>query len=69
MTSVTTKPQPDRDHVQAAQGLATGRNTLRQMSEGLPLRRRPSRNSHVLAMMRERVPTPKPIHQMSRLNT
>ena len=49
--------QQDRDHVRAAQRLAAGRNTLRQMPEGLPVRRRPRRNSHVLAMMRERVLT------------
>jgi transposase len=42
------------DHVWAAQGLAAGRNTLRQMPEDIPLRRRPRRNNHVLAMMRER---------------
>ena len=50
-------PQPDRDHVRASEGLATGRNAIRQVPEGLPLRRRPRRYRHVLAMMQERVLT------------
>ena len=57
-------PQPDRDHVRAAERLAQGRNALRQMPEGLPLRRRPRRNRHVLAMTRERVLTLGVPHEM-----
>ena len=48
-------PQQDRDHVAAREGLATGRYPLRQMSQGLPLRRCPRRNHHVLAMTPEQV--------------
>ena len=42
--------QPHRDHVRAAEGLATGCNTLRPMPQGLPLGHRPRRNRLVLAL-------------------
>lgn len=50
-------PQPDRDHVQAAQGLAPARHPTRRMSQGLHLRHSPRRNRRVLAMKQERVLT------------
>jgi IS5 family transposase len=43
-------PQQDRDHVRPSEGLAAGRNALRQMPEGLPLSRSPRRNRLVLAL-------------------
>lgn len=49
--------QPDRDHVRAFEGLATRCHTVRPVPKGLPLRRRPRCNRHVLVMTRERVPT------------
>ena len=43
--------------VRASEGLEACRHPLRQVPEGLPLRHRPRRNRHVLAMTRERVLT------------
>lgn len=60
-----TRPQSYRDHVRQVEGLANRRENsppdcflillihrhpLRQVPEGLPLRRRPRRNPHVLAL-------------------
>ena len=50
-------PQQDRDHVRAPERLATHHHALRQVPEGLPLRRRSRGKRHVLAMTRERVLT------------
>ncbi|GEM_PF-1539280 len=45
---------PKAEWLLAGRGLATHRNSLRQVPEGLPLRRRPRRNRSVLAMTGER---------------
>jgi transposase len=55
-------PQEDRDQVLPVEGLATRRNPLRQMPEGLLLRRRSRRNRHVLAMNPDRALTQKDPH-------
>lgn len=49
-------PQPHRDHVRQAQGLAARRNQIRQMPEGLPVSHRSRRTRYLLAMS----PEPKP---------
>ena len=43
-------PEPDRDNVWQAQGLAACGNPLRQVPEGLPVSNRPRRTRHLLVM-------------------
>ena len=46
-------PQPHRDHVRPAEGLAPRRHPLRPLPNRLLLRRRPRRHRHLLAMINE----------------
>jgi transposase len=48
--------QSDRDHVRAPERLAQGRNPLRQMRQGLAVRRRSRRYRHVLALKINEMP-------------